>query len=262
VLCLQAMKIATFNINNINKRLDNLLQWLDASKPDVVCLQETKTTDRTFPQAALRGAGYGAVWTGQSAWNGVAILARGDDPIEGRRSLPGDASDAQPRYIEAAVNGVLIASIYAPNGNPQPGPKFDYKLAWLERLIVHADGLYASGLPVVLAGDYNVVPTDADVYVTKSLKDNALLQPQPRAAFQRLLEHGWTDAIRTLHPDTPVYTFWDYMRNRWQRDAGLRIDHLLLSPDVAKRLVAAGVDKAVRAKEGASDHAPAWVVIE
>jgi exodeoxyribonuclease-3 len=256
------MKIATFNINNINKRLDNLLKWLDESKPDAVCLQETKTTDRTFPHAAIRAAGYGAVWTGQHSWNGVAILARGDDPIESRRSLPGDASDIQPRYIEAAVNGVLIASIYAPNGNPQPGPKFDYKLAWLERLIAHAAGLYASGLPVVLAGDYNVVPTDADVYVTKSLKDNALLQPEPRAAFQRLLAQGWTDAIRALHPDTPVYTFWDYMRNRWQKDSGLRIDHLLLSPDVAKRLVDAGVDKAVRGKEAASDHAPAWVVIE
>jgi exodeoxyribonuclease-3 len=256
------MKIATFNINNINKRLDKLLQWLDESKPDVVCLQETKTTDRTFPQAAIRAAGYGAAWTGQHSWNGVAILARGDDPIESRRSLPGDASDIQPRYIEAAVNGVLIVSIYAPNGNPQPGPKFDYKLAWLERLIAHAEGLHASGLPVVLAGDYNVVPTDADVYVTKSLKDNALLQPEPRAAFQRLLAQGWTDAIRALHPDTPVYTFWDYMRNRWQKDSGLRIDHLLLSPDIAKRLVDAGVDKAVRGKEGASDHAPAWVVIE
>jgi exodeoxyribonuclease-3 len=255
------MKIATFNINNINKRLANLLEWLDASKPDVVCLQETKTTDRRFPVGAIREAGYRAIYTGESSWNGVAILARGSDPIESRRSLPGDPADKQARYIEAAVEGVLVGCLYAPNGNPQPGPKFDYKLAWLERLITHAAGLHASGLPVVLAGDYNVVPTDADIYSTRSWKNNALLQPQPREAFRRLVAQGWTDAIRARHAAEPIYTFWGYLRNYWPRDAGLRIDHLLLSPAVAKRLVEAGVDKAVRGRENASDHAPAWVTL-
>ena len=255
------MKIATFNINNINKRLTNLLEWLDASTPDVVCLQETKTTDRGFPVEAIREAGYGAVYTGERSWNGVAILARGTDPIESRRSLPGDPSDKQGRYIEAAVEGVLVGCLYAPNGNPQPGPKFDYKLAWLERLITHAAELHASGLPVVLAGDYNVVPTDADIYSTRSWKDNALLQPQPREAFRCLVAQGWTDAIRARHAAEPIYTFWGYLRNYWPRDAGLRIDHLLLSPAVAKRLVEAGVDKAVRGRENASDHAPAWVTL-
>jgi len=256
------MKIATFNINNINKRLSNLLEWLDASQPDVVCLQETKTTDRTFPLSAIRKAGYGAVYAGERSWNGVAILARAADPIESRRSLPGEPSDVQSRYIEAAVNGILIACIYAPNGNPQPGPKFEYKLAWLERLIAHASELHASGLPVVLAGDYNVIPTDADIYSTRSWKKNALLQPGPREAFQRLLALGWTDAIRTLHGAAPIYTFWGYLRNYWPRDAGLRIDHLLLSSGVLPRLAGAGVDKDVRGREGASDHAPAWITLE
>jgi len=255
------MKIATFNVNNINKRLPNLLEWLEAARPDVACLQETKTTDRTFPLDAIREAGYGAVYTGERSWNGVAILARGVDPIESRRSLPGDPADGHCRYIEAAVEGMLIGCLYAPNGNPQPGPKFDYKLAWMERLLMHAAGLHATGLPVVLAGDYNVVPTDADIYSTRSFKDNALLQPEPRDAYRRLLAQGWTDAVRTRHPDEPVYTFWSYLRNRWTRDAGLRIDHLLLSPAVAKRLVDAGVDKAVRGQENASDHAPAWVTL-
>jgi exodeoxyribonuclease-3 len=253
------MKIATFNINGITRRLPQLLEWLAEASPDVVCLQELKATDEAFPIAALRDAGYGAIWHGQKTWNGVAILAKGDDPIETRRSLPGDPSDTQSRYLEAAIDGVLIACIYLPNGNPQPGPKFDYKLAWFERLIEHAKGLYASGLPVVLAGDYNVVPTDADIYATKSWKDDALLQPESRAAFQRLLAQGWTDAIRTLHPSAPSYTFWDYMRNRWARDAGLRIDFLLLSDKMAARLVDAGVDKEVRGREGASDHAPVWI---
>jgi len=255
------MKIATFNINNVNKRLANLLDWLRAERPDVACLQELKATDSEFPVAAIEKAGYGAVWRGQKSWNGIAILARGTAPIVTRTELPGDPADAQSRYIEAAVNGVLIATLYAPNGNPQPGPKFDYKLAWMKRLAAHAAELYALGAPVVLAGDYNVVPTDADIYPTTSYAKKALVQPAPRALFRRILDQGWIDAIRTLHPDAPMYTFWDYMRNRWQRDAGLRIDHLLLNPKAAKRLVESGVDRQVRAMEGASDHAPAWVVL-
>ena len=255
------MKIATFNVNNINKRLANLLDWLAEAEPDVACLQETKTPDSRFPRAAIEKAGYGAICRGQNGFNGVAILARDAEPIESRRELPGDPEDTQPRYIEAAVNGVLIGCLYAPNGNPQPGPKFDYKLAWMERLHAHAASLYASGLPVVLAGDYNVVPTDSDIYATRSYQRNALLQPGPRAAYRRLLEQGWVDAIRALHPGEPMYTFWDYMRNRWARDAGLRIDHLLLSAALAPRLAAAGVDRAVRGREGASDHAPAFIVL-
>lgn len=259
---LLGMKIATFNINNVNKRLPNLLAWLRAAKPEVVSLQELKAADREFPKAAIEKAGYGAVWRGQKTWNGVAILARGCEPILTLGELPGDPADEQSRYIEAAVNGVLIASLYGPNGNPQPGPKFSYKLAWLKRLLAHAADLYATGLPVVLAGDYNVVPSDRDIYPTKSYAKDALVQPQPRALFRKFLDQGWVDAIRTLHPDTPMYTFWDYMRNRWPRDAGLRIDHLLLSAPAAKRLVSAGVDRAVRGKDGASDHAPAWVVLK
>ena len=256
------MKIATFNINNVNKRLPNLLAWLRAAKPDAVCLQELKAADREFPKAAIEKAGYGAVWRGQKTWNGVAILARGCEPVLTLGGLPGDPADAQSRYIEAAVNGVLIASLYGPNGNPQPGPKFSYKLAWLKRLIAHAADLYAAGVPAVLAGDYNVVPTDRDIYPTKSYAKDALVQPQPRALFGKILDQGWVDAIRALHPDTPMYTFWDYMRNRWPRDAGLRIDHLLLSGAAAKRLNSAGVDRAVRGKDGASDHAPGWVILK
>jgi exodeoxyribonuclease-3 len=254
------MKIATFNINNVNKRLSNLVAWLRAAKPDVVCLQELKAADREFPKAAIEKAGYGAVWRGEKTWNGVAILARGCEPILTLRELPGDPADEQSRYIEAAVNGVLIASLYGPNGNPQPGPKFEYKLAWLKRLVAHAADLYGTGVPVVLAGDYNVVPTDRDIYPTNSYAKDALVQPQPRALFRKLLDQGWVDAIRALHPDAPMYTFWDYMRNRWPRDAGLRIDHLLLSAPAAKRLVSAGIDRAVRGKDGASDHAPAWLM--
>jgi exodeoxyribonuclease-3 len=254
------MKIATFNINNVNKRLANLLDWLRASRPDVACLQELKATDPEFPIAAIEKAGYGAVWRGQKSWNGVAILAREGEPVVTRTALPGDPADTQCRYIEAAVNGVLIATLYAPNGNPQPGPKFKYKLAWMKRLLAHAAELYALDAPVVLAGDYNVVPTDADIYPTKSYAKNALVQPEPRALF-RILDQGWIDAIRTMHFDAPMYTFWDYKRNRWQRDAGLRIDHLLLNPKAAKRLVGAGVDREVRGLEGASDHAPAWIVL-
>jgi exodeoxyribonuclease III len=255
------MKIATFNINNVNKRLANLLDWLAAAKPDVVCLQELKAEDAEFPLAAIEKAGYGAVWRGQKTWNGVALLARGTTPIVTRTELPGDPGDGQSRYIEAAVNGVLITSLYAPNGNPQPGPKYDYKLAWLERLAEHAAELLATGVPVVLAGDYNVVPTERDIYPTKSWAKDALVQPASRAAFRRILAQGWVDAIRTLHPDAPMYTFWDYKRNRWERDGGLRIDHLLLSGAVSKRLRDAGVDREIRGEDGASDHAPAWIVL-
>jgi exodeoxyribonuclease-3 len=256
------MKIATFNINNINKRLPNLLAWLKDSSPDVACLQELKAEDRAFPEAEIRAAGYGAVWRGQRSWNGVAILAKGADPVITRNALPGDPNDMQSRYIEAAVRGILVASIYLPNGNPQPGPKFEYKLAWFERLIAHAAELQNAGVPVVLAGDYNVVPTPADIYPSKSWSKNALVQPQPRAAYARLLAQGWTDALRMLHPGEPMYTFWDYKFGRWQRDSGLRIDHLLLSKSLAPRLLAARVDKHVRGKENASDHAPAWIVLK
>ena len=252
------MKIASFNINNINRRLENLLSWLREAEPDVVCLQELKAADTEFPADAIQQAGYHAVRRGEKRWNGVAILARWA-PVVTRTSLPGDASDGQCRYLEAAVNGVLVASIYAPNGNPQPGPKFVYKLAWLERLSAHAAELYATGAPVVLAGDYNVVPTDLDIYPTKSWDRNALLQPQSRAAYQRLLAQGWTDAIRALHPKEPMYTFWDYMRNRWERDGGLRLDHLLLSSALTERLQSAGVDRHIRGLEDASDHGPVWV---
>ena len=236
-----------------------LLEWLAEARPDVVALQEIKSTDAEFPRAALESAGYGAVWRGQRTWHGVALLARGSEPVTSRRSLPGDPLDAQARYIEAAIEGVLYASIYLPNGNPQPGPKFDYKLAWFERLLAHARALADSGHPVILAGDYNVVPTDEDIYATRSWMKNALLQPAPRAAYRRLLAQGWTDALRALHPDERVYTFWDYLRNGWPRDAGLRIDHVLLSESIRPRLRAAGVDKHVRGRDNASDHAPVWV---
>jgi exodeoxyribonuclease-3 len=255
------MKIASFNINGINRRLANLLDWLGRSEPDIVCLQELKAASDAFPIEPIRAAGYEAVWKGQKTWNGVAILARGVEPVVTRDRLPGDPADTQSRYIEAAVGGVLFASIYLPNGNPQPGPKFDYKLAWFERLIAHAADLFAAQLPVVLAGDYNVVPTDRDIYSTRSWADDALLQPESRAAFQRLLDQGWTDAIRAIHPDAPIYTFWDYMRNRWARDAGLRIDHILLSEEMSPRLIDAGVEREVRGREGASDHAPVWATL-
>jgi exodeoxyribonuclease-3 len=255
------VKIATFNINNVNSRLPNLLSWLASAKPDVVCLQELKSTDAAFPLAAIEQAGYQAVWQGQATWNGVAILGRGTQPVLTRRRLPGDPADKQGRYIEAAVEGVLVGCLYLPNGNPQPGPKFTYKLAWFERLIAHAAELYATGLPVILAGDYNVVPTNDDIYPSKSWAKNALVQPETRAAYHRLLDQGWTDALRERHPSGPVYTFWDYKRDRWPRDAGLRLDHLLLSPLLAKGLVDAGVDRDVRGEPNASDHAPAWVVL-
>jgi len=221
-------------------------------------LQELKSADSAFPIAAVAAAGYGAVWQGQPAWNGVAILARDAEPVITRRALPGDNTDLQSRYIEAAVQGVLIGCLYAPNGNPHPGPKFAYKLAWLSRLADHAAALLAANVPVILAGDFNVVPTDADIYATTSWAGNALLQPSSREAFARLLDQGWTDAIRAKHPSGAIYTFWDYKRDRWRRDAGLRIDHILLSPSLADRLEAAGVDRWVRGEEHASDHAPAW----
>jgi exodeoxyribonuclease-3 len=252
------MKIASFNINNINRRLTNLLAWLREAEPDIVCLQETKASDADFPAEVIRQGGYHAVWRGEKRWNGVAILAKWA-PVLTRRELPRDGADAQSRYLEAAINGVLVASIYAPNGNPQPGPKFDYKLAWLNRLAAHAAELYASGAPVVLAGDYNVVPTDLDIYPTKSWDRDALLQPESRAAYQRLLSQGWTDSVRALHPKEPMYTFWDYMRNRWERDGGLRLDHVLLSSVLTARLQDAGVDRETRGAEGASDHAPVWI---
>ena len=253
------MIIASFNINNVNRRLPNLLEWLSERRPDVACLQELKADQKSFPEKELAKAGYRAVWLGQRTWNGVAILARGMDPVLTRTSLPGDPSDAQARYIEAAVNGVLIASLYAPNGNPQPGPKFDYKLAWHERLRLHATTLRKSGAPIVLAGDYNVAPTELDIYPTKSYADNALVQPESRAAFKRLVGRSWTDALRAKFPDERIYTFWDYKRLRWPRDAGLRLDHLLLSPPAAARLADAGVDRDVRGREGAADHAPVWI---
>ena len=255
------MKIATFNVNNINKRFTNLVAWLRKAAPDVVCLQELKTEQASFPRSALQDLGYHAVWQGERSWNGVAILARGRAPILTRSSLPGGPDDTQARYIEAAVNGVLIASIYLPNGNPIPGPKFKYKLAWFERLINHAAGLMAANVPVVLAGDYNVVPTPQDIYPTKSLDNNALIQPQSRDAFARLLAQGWTDALRRLYPTGPLWTFWDYKRERWPADKGMRLDHFLLSPDLSDRLKSGGIDRWVRAEENASDHAPAWIVL-
>lgn len=256
------MRIATYNINGVNSRLANLLAWLEEARPDVVCLQELKARTEQFPEAALRDAGYSAVWKGEHRWNGVAILSRGGEPVVTRRALPGDIDDVQSRYIEAAVEGVLVACLYLPNGNPQPGPKFDYKLAWFERLIAHARTLLDSGAPVVLGGDYNVVPTEADIYNSRSWKKDALLQPESRAAFARLLEQGWIDALRERYPGyPPPWTFWQYFRQAWERDAGLRIDHLLLSPTLAERLIDAGVDRDIRGRDRASDHAPAWIEI-
>lgn len=259
----RAIRIATFNVNGIRSRLPHLLEWLRREQPDIACLQELKSLHEAFPVGEIEAAGYGALWQGQRSWNGVAILARGMVPLESRRGLPGDAADTQSRYLEAAAHGVLVGCLYLPNGNPQPGPKFDYKLAWFERLIAHAETLFASGHPVVLAGDYNVVPTDElDIYDPKSWRKDALLQPESRACYRRLLAQGWTDAIRALHPDEKIFTFWDYFRQHWPRNAGLRIDHLLLSADLAPRLRTAGVDRWVRGLEGASDHAPTWIELD
>jgi exodeoxyribonuclease-3 len=253
------MKIATYNVNGINGRLPVLLRWLEEAAPDVVCLQELKAPQEKFPETALRDAGYSAVWLGQKSWNGVAILARGHEIHETRRGLPRDPDPNQSRYIEAAVNGVLIGGLYLPNGNPAPGPKFDYKLRWFESLAAHAASLLATGAPVVLAGDFNVMPTDLDVYKPERWVDDALFRPEVRDAYRGLVAQGWTDALRTLHPDERIYTFWDYFRNAFGRDAGLRIDHLLLSPAVRDRLVRAEVDRFVRGWEKTSDHAPTWI---
>lgn len=253
------MRIVTYNVNGIKARLPRLIEYLEEQKPDVVCLQELKSSDETFPELDIRAAGYGAVWHGQKGFNGVAVLARGEDPVERRRGLPGDPDDMHSRYLEAEVNGVVIASIYLPNGNPQPGPKFDYKLLWMERLYAHASALWAEERPVVLAGDYNVIPTDADTFSVSAMAHDALMQPESRQVFRRLLHQGWTDALKTRHPVTPLWTFWDYQAGCWQRDAGFRIDHLLLSPPAADRLIDAGVDKSYRGREKASDHAPTWI---
>jgi exodeoxyribonuclease-3 len=255
------MKIATFNINGVNGRLPRLLEWLGEAQPDVVCLQELKAPQERFPEAAIRDAGYGVIWHGQKSWNGVAILARGCEPIETRRGLPGDPDDSHSRYIEAAVDGLVVGCLYLPNGNPAPGPKFDYKLRWFQRFSEHAQSLLATGAPVILAGDYNVMPTELDVYKPERWVDDALFRPEVRAAYQALVDQGWTDSIRKLHPGERIYTFWDYFRNAYGRDAGLRIDHLLLSPSLAPRLQAAGVDREVRGREKPSDHAPTWVIL-
>jgi exodeoxyribonuclease-3 len=253
------MKIATFNVNSIRSRLPNLLTWLEREKPDIACLQELKATDDQFPALAIQAAGYGAVWHGQKSWNGVAILARGTQPVEIRRGLPGGDEDTHSRYIEATAHGIQIGCLYLPNGNPQPGPKFDYKLAWFERLIQHAEPLCRADQPVILTGDYNVIPTDNDIYDPRSWRKDALLQPETRACYARLLAQGWTDALRTLFPDERIYTFWDYFRQHWEKNSGMRIDHLLLNPTLRPRLVEAGVDRWVRGETGASDHAPTWV---
>ncbi|QEE43626.1 exodeoxyribonuclease III (plasmid) [Rhizobium sp. WL3] len=256
------MKIATYNINGINGRLDILLRWLEEAAPDVVCLQELKAPDEKFPRKALEKAGYGAVWRGQKSWNGVAILARDREPVETRRALPGEAADDQSRYIEAAVNGVIIGCLYLPNGNPAPGSKFDYKLRWFNRLHAHAKGLLDLEIPVALIGDFNVMPTDLDVYKPERWRDDALFRPEVRGAYAAMLDQGWTDAVSTVYPDERVYTFWKYWRNAFERDAGLRIDHFLLSPQLASGLKAAGVDRWVRALPKTSDHAPVWIEME
>lgn len=253
------MKIATFNVNGVNARLPNLLRWLESARPDTVCLQELKAPQEKFPLEPIRGAGYGAIWHGQKSWNGVALLARSAVPEEIRRGLPGDPDDSQSRYIEGAVKGVVVGCLYLPNGNPAPSPKFDYKLRWFERLNAHAADLLAAGTPVVLAGDYNVMPTELDVAQPERWREDALFRPEVRAAYGRLVAQGWTDALRALHPGKRLYTFWEYVRNAYGRDAGLRIDHLLLSPCLAERLKAAQVDRHVRGWEKASDHAPTWV---
>lgn len=253
------MRVASFNINGINGRLELLLDWLAATAPDVVCLQELKAPDERFPAAAIEAAGYGAIWHGQKSWNGVAILQRGRVPVETRRGLPGDPDDSHSRYIEAAVGGVLVGCLYLPNGNPAPGPKFDYKLKWFARLTDYAASLIATDLPVVLVGDFNVMPTDLDVYKPERWREDALFRPEVRQAFGDVVAQGWTDAVRHLHPDERIYTFWKYWRNSFERDAGLRIDHFLLSPKLMPRLKSCGVDREVRGKEGASDHAPVWI---
>ena len=253
------MRIATYNVNGIKARLPRVLEYLDEAKPDIVCLQELKSADEGFPIKEVEAAGYGAVWHGQKSWNGVAVLAKGAQPEERQKGLAGEPEDEHSRYLECAVGDLIVASIYLPNGNPQPGPKFDYKLRWIDRLAARGRELLAQERPVVLAGDYNVIPNDDDVYSVKNMADDALMQPESREGYRRLVAQGWTDALRTRFPAGGVWTFWDYQAGAWQRDAGFRIDHLLLSPQAADRLADAGVDKAARAKEKASDHAPTWV---
>ena len=256
-----ALKIATFNVNGVNGRLPVLLRWLAAAQPDIVCLQELKASQDNFPAAALRDAGYSAIWHGQKSWNGVAILARGRGLIETQRGLPGDPDDLHSRYIEAAIDGLVVGCLYLPNGNPAPGPKFDYKLRWFDRLEARLAKLVAQGVPAVVAGDYNVMPTELDVYEPERWVDDALFRPEVRAAYRRLLDQGWTDAVRALHPGERIYSFWKYLRNAYARDAGLRIDHLLLSPTLAPRLLRAQVDREPRSWEKTSDHAPVWIEI-
>ncbi|MDB5384127.1 MAG: exodeoxyribonuclease [Rhodospirillales bacterium] len=253
------MKIATYNVNGVNGRLPVLLRWLEEQAPDIVCLQELKAPQESFPASAIRAAGYEAIWHGQKSWNGVAILARGGQPLETRRGLPGGEDDDQSRYIEAVVDGIVIGCLYLPNGNPAPGPKFDYKLKWFERLAAYAEELIALDIPAALIGDFNVMPTDLDVYKPERWINDALFRPEVRAAFHALIAQGWIDAVRTLHPSERIYTFWDYFRNAYGRDAGLRIDHFLLSPALAGHLVAAGVHRHVRGWEKTSDHAPTWI---
>lgn len=256
------MKIATYNVNGIRSRLPNLLEWLQREAPDAVCLQELKAPDEAFPALALQTAGYGAIWHGQKSWNGVAILAKGASPVESRRGLPEADEDSHSRYIEGIVNGIRIGCLYLPNGNPQPGPKFDYKLAWFERLIRHASTFCDRPEPAILAGDFNVVPTDIDIYNPRSYLKDALLQPASRECYQRLLAQGWMDALRAKFPDSRIYTFWDYFRQHWEKDSGWRIDHLLLNPPLKSKLTDAGVDRWVRGQSGASDHAPTWIKLE
>jgi exodeoxyribonuclease III len=255
------VRIATYNVNSINARLGILLRWLDETQPDIVCLQELKAPQEKFPELQIREAGYGVIWHGQKSYNGVAILARDAQPNEVRRVLPGDPEDLHSRYIEASVHGVVIGGLYLPNGNPAPGPKFDYKLQWIERLLIHAAQLVTSETPVILAGDYNIIPTERDVYKPERWVDDALFRTEVRDAYQRLLSQGWTDALRTVHPDATIYTFWDYFRNAYGRDAGLRIDHLLLNKPAAAMLESAGVDREVRGWERSSDHAPVWITL-
>lgn len=255
------MKLVTYNINGIKARLPRLLEYLAEQQPDVVCLQELKTTDDTFPAAEIEAAGYGAVWHGQKGFNGVAVLARGQQPVERQRGLAGEPEDEHSRYLECGVGDLVVASIYLPNGNPQPGPKFDYKLRWMDRLADRAAALLAEEVLTVLMGDYNVIPNDDDTFSVRAMADDALMQPESRQAYRRLLAQGWTDALRTRKPKGGVWTFWDYQAGAWQRDAGFRIDHLLLSPAVADRLRDAGVDKEYRGRDKASDHAPTWVTL-
>ncbi|MBC8046970.1 MAG: exodeoxyribonuclease III [Fimbriimonadaceae bacterium] len=256
------MRIATYNVNGVNGRLPVLLRWLKETAPDIVCLQELKAPEEKYPLQAIEDAGYHAIWHGQKSWNGVAIFSRNEQPIEITRVLPGDPEDLHSRYIEATVNDLIIGCLYLPNGNPAPGPKFDYKLRWFERLTLHAADLMASGKPVILTGDYNVMPTELDVYKPERWVDDALFRPETRAAFQKLLAQGWTDAIRKLYPHEVIYTFWDYFRDAYGRNAGLRIDHFLLSPALNKRLRSAGVDSFVRGWEKSSDHAPVWIELD